>query len=360
MRLWLLAGLITWLITTSCESEQKQQPTESVTRLTTNVEHTKLRETPGEDGKVIRDLPHGTVLQDIGEVSDFTTRINLRGIWFEEPWLKVRAEDGTEGWVYGGALSFNLDDDSKIAKILMDKRLQTSFGKELSDSIRMYRAQYQNIGSAEDFAATFRKGSSLREVMTRLMQDRILIQNPNELPDLFWLREAMPGMVPQLVAEGTAYYLFWDFAALNQRAKTTPEPTDDDFVALNLILFPEDSIEYFFPAWFMQTWDYGGSSLLGRGIHYQTLEKIDKLLKKSDLFTPELTRLKTRLLNDITQPDVTYWEKKENITTELDSIINANFSVLSNADKVALQTRRQQFELPQESGIQLNMQSGSY
>lgn len=360
MRLWILAGLTTWLIATSCGSEQKQRPTESVTRLTTNVEGTRLRETPGENGKVIRDLPEGTVLQDIGEVSDFTTRINLRGIWFEEPWLKVRTEDGTEGWVYGGALSFNLNDDSKISKLLMDKRLQTSFGKELSDSIRMYRAQYQNIGSAEDFAATFRKGSSLREVMTRLMQDRILIQNPDELPDLFWLRESMPGMVPQLVAEGTAYYLFWDFADLNQQAQATPEQADDDFVALNLMLFPEDSIEYFFPAWFMQTWDYGGSSLLGRGIHYQTLEKIDKLLKKSDLFTPELTRLKTSLLNDMTQPDVTYWEKKENIISELDSIIQADFTILTDADKIALQTRKQQFEAPQEFGIQLNMQSGSY
>lgn len=359
MRLWFFGGLIVLVHTIACNSKQ-QQPAESAARLTINVNGTQLRESPGEDGRVVRELPQGAVLQDLGEVSDFTTRINLCGIWFDEPWLKVRTEDGVEGWVYGGALSFEMDDRSDIAKLLMEKRLQTLFGASLSDSIRIYRLRYQKIGSAQDFAETFRKGNALRDTMTRLMQDQILIQNPEELPDLFWLREAMPGMVPQLVAEGTAYFLFWDFAALNQQAKMTPESIDDDFVALNLELFPEDSIEYFFPAWFMQTWDYGGSSLLGRGVHYQTLEKIDKLLKKSDLFTPELTRLKTRLLNDITQPDVTYWEKKENIIIELDSITQANFEIFTNADKIALQTRRQQFETPERFGIQLNMQTGSY
>ncbi len=341
----------------ACKKEAKEA---AAADFTTNVASTRLRETPGEEGKVIRELPQGAMLYDLGEVSDFTTRVQIRGIWFDEPWLKVRTEDGAEGWVYGGALRFEMDGNSKIARLLMDKRLQTTFGESLADSIRAYRQAFRQIQTAQDFVATFRTGSALRDTMTRLMQDRILIQNPEELPDMFWLHEAMPGLVPQLVAEGTAYFLFWNFGELKAMAQKTSESTDDEFVALNLTLFPEDSIEYFYPAWFMQTWDYGGSSLLGRGVHYQTLENIDKLLKKSDLFALELTRLKTRLLNDITESHVTYWETQEKITMELDSIIQANFSVLTNADKVALQTRRQQFEKPEESGIQLNMQAGTY
>ncbi|MBK7872272.1 MAG: SH3 domain-containing protein [Saprospiraceae bacterium] len=352
-RLLILCAL---LFLFACKKENKNV---GVPNFTTNVESTRLRETPGEDGKVIQELAKGTVLYDLGEVSDFTTRVQLRGIWLDEPWLKVRTKDGKQGWIYGGALSFNIDEESPAAKQLIEKRLQTIFGKELADSIRIYREAFQNIQTEQDFAATFRQGSSLRDTLTNIMQDRILIQNPAELPDMFWLSKAMPGLVPQLVAEGTAYYLFWSFAALNAKAKTTPEAADDDFVAMNLTLFPEDSIEYFFPAWFMQTWDYGGSSLLGRGVHYQTLENIDQQLKKSDLFAPELSRLKARILNDMTEPHVTYWEKQENIISEVDSIINANFSVLSDADKIALQTRRKQFDEPEKHGIQLNTQAGN-
>ena len=39
----------------------------------------RLRETAGVNGKVIRELKYGTVLYDLGEVSNYTSRIELRG-----------------------------------------------------------------------------------------------------------------------------------------------------------------------------------------------------------------------------------------------------------------------------------------
>lgn len=343
----------------SCKSEPKQQPQPASTRLTTNLDEVRLREAPGEDANVLRSLPKGAVLYDLGEVSDFTTKVQLRGIQFDEPWLKVRTEDGLEGWVYGGALNFGMKDATKLANLLMEKRLQTLFGKQLADSIKAYRIDYQDIKSESDLALAYRKGITLRDTMARLMQDRITVSDPNEVPDLFWLKEAMPGFVSQLVAEGTAYYLFWDYKQLITKVKATPETPDNDFAQLAVALFPEDSVEYFYPAWFLQTWDYGGSSLLGRGTHLAILKKMDETLQKSDLFAPEIMDWKQLLINDITDANVNYWESSEKIVKELDDILSANFKILTEADKIALETRRKQFETPAENKIQVNQQAGN-
>lgn len=355
---WILIGTIAIL---SCQREQKS-PTATEnegTKLITNLEEVRLRDAPGENAKVIRTLTKGTVLYDLDEVSDFTTKIKLRGIEFDEPWLKVRTQDGTEGWVYGGALNFTMSDASKLANLLMEKRLVALFGKTLADSISTYRQHYNKIQSAADMAQVYREGTTLRDAVVQVMGDKIVVNDPNELPDLFWLEQAMPGFVPQLVAEGTAYYLFWDYKNLSSKAKTTSDPADDAFLQLAIVIFPQDSVEYFYPAWFIQTWDYGGSSLLGRGVHDQLLQKMDETLQKSDLFAPEIRQWKTLLLNDITHPDVSYWEKQEKIIAELDTILVRNYSILTDADKIALQTRRQQFENPTENSISVNQQSGN-
>lgn len=350
-----------WLIVLLALAFACRQPTDETSSatpalFTTNVDNTRLRAEAGPEGRVIRELPKGTTLYDLGEVSPFTTRLRLRGIWFDEPWLKVRTEDGAIGWVYAGALHFDLNDNSERTRLLIEKRLQTLFGPALADSIRAYRQAFHNIESATDLAAVYQQGNFLRDTMARLMQDRIEVQP--DLPDLFWLRQAMPGFMPQLVAEGTAYYLFWNYQTLHGIATRTPQPEDDDFVALQIELFPEDSIEYFFPVWFLQTWDYGGSSLLGRGHHLRILEKSDQLLAKSPLFATEIRRLKARIVNDISEPHVTYWETADKIVAELDAILQKDFKLLSAADKIALQTRREQFVEPIRHSITVNEQAG--
>ncbi|MFN7117286.1 MAG: SH3 domain-containing protein [Saprospiraceae bacterium] len=319
----------------------------------------RLRDAPGENAKVILALPKGTILYDLGEVSDFTTKILLRGIEFDDPWLKVRTEDGTEGWVDGGALNFTMDDASKLTNLLINKRLVSLFGQALADSMVAYRQHFNAVKSAADMAQTYREGTALRDAVVGVMDNKITVNDPNELPDLFWLEQAMPGFVTQLVAEGTAYYLFWDYKKILQKVNNTVDTPDNDFVQLAIMLFPEDSVEYFYPAWFLQTWDYGGSSLLGRGVHQQLLQKMDEALQKSDLFAPEIRRWKTLLLNDITQPDVNYWEKQEKILAELDTILVKNYPILTAADKIALQTRRKQFENPSANGISVNQQAGN-
>ncbi len=341
-------------------SESKPIDNESVTTFITHVDNTRLREAAGPDAEVIKTLPRGTELVALGEVSDFTTQITLRGIPFDEPWLRVRTTDGSEGWVYGGALRFHMDEISELTTQLMERRLQTLFGQTLSTRIQAYRQSLHAATTAEAITLAYREGTALRDTLVRIMERKIEVNNPEELPDLFWLKQMLPGFETQLVAEGTAYYLFWNYVTLSEKAATTSSSEDDAFMALQISLFPDDSIEYFYPAWFLQTWDYGGHSLLGRGVHFRTLQKIDQLLKKSDLFAPELNRLKTRLVNDMVDPHVTYWEAKEKIQAELDTILQTDFNILTPADKIALQERRQLFETPDANNIEINHQSGIY
>lgn len=355
--LWLIGFMVLFF---ACRNNKEDKQTDaSSTRLITNLDNVRLRDAPGESATVILSLPKGAVLYDLGEVSDFTTKIKLRGIEFDEPWLKVRTEDGTTGWVYGGALNFTMDDASQLATLLLDKRVVSLFGRALADSLALYRQHFHSIQSSSDLAQVYREGTALRDAAVRAMDGKIVVSDPNELPDLFWLEQAMPGFISQLVAEGTAYYLFWDYEILLQKAKQTADAPDDDFAHLAIAIFPEDSIEYFYPSWFIQTWDYGGNSLLGRGTHNKVLKIMDETLQKSDLFTPEIRQWKTLLFNDITQPDVSYWETQDKIIAELDTIITRNYSILTDADKVALQTRRQQFEDPATNSISVNQQSGN-
>lgn len=341
-------------------SKNNEKPDSIPTKMIVNIDNLRLRASAGENGEEVSRLKEGSILYDLGEVSDFTTKVQLRGIWFDEPWLKVKTEQNLEGWVYGGAVHFDIDNPTVLSKKIMEKRLQTFFGKELTIRINRYKTNYDSVKTSNDFAANLREGLDLRDTLTAILESRINVtDNYNQLPDLFWIENAVPGFVTQLVAEGTIYYLFQDFKQLQQKALKTSGAEDDDFVALNLLVYSADSVEHFFPSWFIQTWDYGGCSLLGKGEHLKILKLIDQNLNKSDLFAAEINELKDKLINDITNKEVEYWENKDKILAELDAILAANFRrALTNEDIIALKTRRKQFEFPVENKIKTNLRTG--
>ena len=323
---------------------------------TVNVDGLQLRAAPGPEGKVIRGLKLGESLTDMGEVSDFTTAVQLRGIAFNEPWLKVKTGKEEEGWVYGGALSFS--SKGKSASVLLKKRLQTFFGEPLAQQIDAFRSDCETVSSSDALAACFLESAGLIDKLNAKLESGIQIRDSGELPDLFWLERAIPGYIPQLVAEGTIYTLFADYGSWRRKAEETEGKEDDAFFDLCIRFFPEDSIAYFFPTYFIQTWDYGGHSLLGRGIHRQLLSGLDRLFREKSPFTPEILRMKTDLVNDITSAEGTYWEKQEAIIQELQGILEAKYPILDKADLAALSTRLKQFGAPEKYGLVLNQQSG--
>ena len=88
------------------------------------------------------------------------------------------------------------------------------------------------------------------------------------------------------------------------------------------------------------------------------LEKADALFAKNNLFHPELNDLKKRILDDITDVNVSYWEDAPTIRQELDKILTRKWAILSEADLGVIRIRRAQFDDPEKNGIQYNARSG--
>ncbi len=329
------------------------------TKLIINLDNLRLRATAGEKGKEISRLAKGSIVTDAGEISDFTTPIRLRGVQFDEPWVKVKTEQGVEGWVYGGGVNFSMDNPTALANKLMERRLKTLF-KGLAPAILEYRRQYTQVSDSKTFAEVYRKGVKLRDTLVTILEAKIPVGDYKQLPDLFWLKEAIPGYIPQLAAEGTLYYLFQDYNKMDVQAKKTNGLDDDNYIDLCLMVHSYDSVEHFFPAWFLQTWDYGGNSLLGQGTHLRILKKMDNLVKSGNAFEPEILDLKNNLLNDITWQENAYWEPLKNIKEELDAIMAADLSILSEEDIIALETRRKMFDDVKGNKIDVNLKSGHH
>lgn len=324
-----------------------------------NVAGLRLRAEHGPDADVIRVLEQGETLYDLQTVSDYTTPIRLRGIEFNEPWIKVRTMRGEEGWVYGGALHAELNGSMSTAFLLMEKRLTTLFGEELQMQVSTYRDSFTQIQTADEFAQVYEQGIRLRNALTTPLERAIEVGNTNALPDLFWLAQVMPGFQPTLVAEGTSYYLFADYGDWLDKAAGTPGTMDDDFVDLAIQFYQGDSVEYFYPAFFLQTWDYGGHSLLGRGIHLELLLGIEALQARYPGQFAETTRtFLQQLIDDMTAAHVTYWEPAEVIVEELGQIAEKEWSVLSREHIIAIKTRLRQFREPEKYNLQTNLKSG--
>jgi len=66
----------------------------------------RVREQPTTKSEIVVEVKEGTSFTYMNEKTDYKERINLRGTLFNEPWLKIKTEDGKEGWVYGGAVKF--------------------------------------------------------------------------------------------------------------------------------------------------------------------------------------------------------------------------------------------------------------
>lgn len=70
------------------------------------VDKLRVREQPTTKSKIVVEVKEGTSFTYLNEKTDYKERINLRGTLFNEPWLKIKTDDGKEGWVYGGAVKF--------------------------------------------------------------------------------------------------------------------------------------------------------------------------------------------------------------------------------------------------------------
>ena len=361
------------LLLTACQSEEPNTTQESTKTpetaspkelvqepvvLKVIIDQLRMRAEAGEKGEEVLRLPEGSLLKELGEVSDFTTQVKLRGVPFDEPWLKVRTAEGQEGWVYAGGVGVASGTQQAYSQRLLQRRLQSFFGTTIAEQIQTYSKRYHAMTSSQDFADAYRLGLELRDTIAVLMETKIYAIDPGNAPDLEWLEQAMPGFNSQLVAEGTQAYLFANFKEWHKKAQDTQGEEDNRFTQICFQVHGVDSIEYFYPSWFMQTWDYGGHSLLGQGIHLKIMDALDAELKNSRLFEKEYQEIRDQLIDDMTVEHVTYWESQQKILEELNAILAKEYAFLSKEDKIELNNRKKMFEKAKANKIELNQRSG--
>ncbi len=365
MRVYLYFYIIFFLfLFNSCQTDTPNNPPktnpstfESI-KVKVNKDKMRIRKSPDVEADIIGEVSLGTIFSYAGTMTDFSTKIQLGGVWYEEPWIAVKRENENDTvWIYGGGIEFEGEDSEELAEILLQQRLKAFF-EELSPNILSYRENYASASTVDDFVKVFREGDSLKYKVIQKLEQKIPIDLTEQMPDVFWVEEMIPGYVVELVAEGTKYYLFKDYKQLYTKARQTEGEEDDIFTDLGLEIYSRDSIEYFFASWFMQTWDYGGHSLLGSGKHNDVLALADEVMSMTSLFENEIKKIKADIINDISHPEITYWNDQEPILKELNEIMDAQYDILSKEDKATIESRIKQFKDADKNKIEVNLRSG--
>jgi len=332
--------------------EQETIITTDNIELTANLDNVRIRDKAGLTGKDILTVRKDTKLIYLNEMSDFTDAITLRGIAYNDPWLKVKTMQGETGWVYAGVVKFNMTKVPEDFKTqIVTKRLEKVFGNKLVFEIEQYQKAFASVKSDKDFILMYRNAQKLQDKLNKILENTYNMYEVSDFPDLFWIDDAIPLLNAELVAEATMYSLLFNYKQLETAALNTTGLLDDEFVKL-LIAKHGGEYESFFAVWFLQTWDYGGYSLLGQGKHVAMMNRMQKLADKTSLFDTEIKEMKNELLEDITNYNQ-YGEQKEKIIEEINTIINKQYQLISADEIIALKTRLKMFEDPEKHEIQV-------
>ena len=79
-------------------------PAEGKEMLYAWVSKLNIRDQPNLKGKTIASVTSDEAMTFMGAKSDKAETIVLRGVAYHDSWYKISKADGTEGWVYGGAV----------------------------------------------------------------------------------------------------------------------------------------------------------------------------------------------------------------------------------------------------------------
>lgn len=119
-----------------------------------------------------------------------------------------------------------------------------------------------------------------------------------------------------------------------------------------------DSVESSSPVWMLEVDDHTGCSLLGKGQHLKGLRNLELAATGQSPFLPEIRRWKDCILDCILGKNVSFWQPASECAAETRAILSDNFSLLNTRDRLALETRLQDFENPEKSGLRFNLRTG--
>jgi hypothetical protein len=315
-----------------------------------------LRTEPDAASAEIIRLKEGDELDYQNILTTFTTPLIIQGIEYDEPWLKAKTKSGKEGWIYAGTISFEGLSDKKLAEMVFDRRLFKVLGNELTESLKLYQQEMESPNTLPAFRMLYRRSEELKTSVEKIINEKLALSPKDSLPDFFWLNESFPGFLVHLVDKTNTYNLYRDFAYWQGLAKNTEGESDELFIAVYLLAFRTDSIEYAHADWRLEL-DGEEYSLLGRGIHKEVLDAIEMALAESDDFKTELSTLKSKILDDISFSK-DFWESKDAALEELEQILKTNYKILKKPEKVELASVKNKLKDPKKNGIRTSLYDG--
>lgn len=201
-----------------------------------------------------------------------------------------------------------------------EENLTKIFSEIQIKHIKEYKTSFENIKSSEDFANTYHKALLLEKELSDPINrayDKIKTDIPSE-KEFKWIESFTPSMSIHLVAEATQLDLLIDYIPFQKKAKMTPQKEDDMFINLLIDVYGDGETDY--AKWFKQTWDYGGCSHLGKGIHTKNLKDINSIFDKSKFFKKDLQEINDSIFRDLTKNNL-FCEPKNNVIKEINQIL---------------------------------------
>lgn len=236
----------------------------------------------------------------------------------------------------GDYYAYLIDLKSKLSYKLSDKLQDDSFRKKILAQVDKAKLQ------AEYFDEYSTVLDEMREQLSKL-------------------QNYFHGIKPSCVAECTEPYFDLVIKDLVPIAEKTEGDDDNKYFKLLSDFYAEEWEPTSMNAkWFEATWDYGGSSKLGDGIHLNFMLATDKLIAEKNIFEQWILGYREDCFSDMTRWK-SYQYGKEKILKEIDKVFKQ--VKLDNSQLEQLKARKKELNEFIENdktgyGLQLNCENG--
>jgi hypothetical protein len=242
------------------------------------------------------------------------------------------------------------------------KMLGKYLDEQMISKLEAYHVKFHGVATEQEFLVLLDSNYAIRyELMEKIRNSKAYkkISNANYEEAVFGLMDEfkewkeLPGMSVSCVAECTESDIAIKADELLVQAKATSGEADNTYMQLFVDAYGWNGGA--FAAWFNQTWDYGGSSLLGSGIHLKFFKRIDEALTKSDLFAAKYKPMRRDLIDDILNWR-TYMKTEPEINKELQQILDE--VQLSDEEKEKIKARMEAFKALDANELHLDCENG--
>ena len=223
---------------------------------------------------------------------------------------------------------------------------------------------FKNVATEQEFVALLDSNYAIRNQLLFAIQESNTYKKIAEasyedavygLMDEFkrehW--KTLVGMSVSCVAECTESDIAIEANDLLDQAKKTTGTADETYVQLFIDAY--GSYGSAFAAWFSQQWDYGGSSLLGSGLHLKFFKRIDAAMTESSLFESRYKSMRRDLMDDILNWR-SYMKTEQDINKEIQQILDE--IKLSDEEQEKLKARMEMFKDPANNNLELDCENG--